>query len=52
MVYRTIKTSEGHKFRVKLSDDDVKARRTYWMAVTLIPFISSAMMFLLWVKMG
>ena len=50
MVYRTIKTSEGKKFRVRLSDHEVVDRRIYWAAVTVLPFVSSVLMFLIWVK--
>lgn len=52
MVYRTIKTTTGHKFKVKMSDAEIRGRRMYWAAVTVLPFVTSALMFWIWVKCG
>ena len=50
MTYKTIKTASGQRFRVPMSDEEIEERQLYWLIVTLIPFISSALMFLIWVK--
>ena len=50
--YKTIKTSTGHKIRVHMTEEEIAARTMYRIAVTVIPFVSSALMFLLWVKLG
>lgn len=50
MVYRTIKTTEGHKYKMKLSKTEIADRRAYWLTVTVLPFVTSMIMFYLWVK--
>ena len=50
--YKKLKTSDGHKYLVRLSDQEIAANRKYWIAVTVIPFVASAAMFFLWVKCG
>ena len=48
--YKTVKTTMGHKIRVHMSDQEVLERMLYWAAVTILPFIGSALLFLVWVK--
>ena len=50
MTYKTVKTASGKRYRVPMSAEEVEERQLYWLAVTLIPFVSSALMFLIWVK--
>lgn len=50
MRYKTIRTTTGRRFRVPMSEDEIVERQMYWLVVTMIPFISSALMFLIWVK--
>lgn len=50
--YKTIKTTTGHKIRVRMSEQEVIERTMYRMAITILPFIGSALMFWLWVKVG
>ena len=50
MRYKTIRTTTGRQFRVPMSEDEIVERQMYWLVVTTIPFISSALMFLIWVK--
>lgn len=50
MKYKTIRTTTGRRFRVPMSEDEIVERQMYWLVVTMIPFISSALMFLIWVK--
>ena len=50
MKYRTYKTTMGHKVRVRMSPEEVAARWLYRFALVAVPFISSALMFYVWVK--
>lgn len=50
--YKVIRTSTGHKIRVHLSEEEIAARTLYRIAVVTIPFVSSALMFWMWVKCG
>ncbi len=50
--YKTYKTRMGRKVTVKLSPEAVRERKLYWTTVVLLPFISSALAFLIWVKVG
>lgn len=48
--YKTYKTTMGHKVRVRMSDEEIAARWLYRFALVVVPFISSALMFYVWVK--
>lgn len=50
MKYRTYKTTMGHKVRVRMSQEEVAARWLYRFALVVVPFISSAALFYVWVK--
>lgn len=50
--YKTIKTTMGHKIRVRMSEEEIAARALYRMAVVIMPFLSTALMTFIWVKMG
>ena len=50
--YMTLKTNMGHKIRVRMSDEEIAGRTLYRIAIVTLPFLASAGMFLLWVKMG
>ena len=50
--YKTIKTTLGHKIRVKMSDEEIQEREMFNALVVLMPLIGSALMFFLWVKVG
>lgn len=50
--YKTIKTTLGHKIRVKMSDEEIQEREMFHAMVILMPLIGSALMFFLWVKVG
>jgi hypothetical protein len=42
--YKTLKTTEGRKFRVRMSEDEQAERELYWMVVTCLPFLASVLM--------
>ena len=48
--YRTIRTTTGHRIRVRMSADERDARFLYWFSLVTITFAGAAGMFLLWVK--
>lgn len=50
--YKTIKTTLGHKIRVKMTDEEIQEREMFNALVVLMPLIGSALMFFLWVKVG
>ena len=50
--YRTVKTTMGRKIRVRMSEQEVLDRMIYWAAVTILPFVGSALLFWVWVKVG
>ena len=50
--YRTIKTTLGHKIRVRMSEEEIAERELFHLVLVAFPFISAALMFLLWVKVG
>lgn len=50
--YKTIKTTLGHKIRVKMTEEEIQEREMFNALVVLMPLIGSALMFFLWVKVG
>lgn len=50
--YRTERTTMGRKIRVRMSDDEIAERELYHLAIVALPFITAALMFFLWVKVG
>ena len=42
--YRTFKTTMGRKYRVRMTKDEKDERSAYWMVVTMMTFVSSALM--------
>ena len=50
--YMRIKTTTGHKYNLRMAEDERAARIMYRVALVIVPFISSAVMFLIWVKVG
>lgn len=52
MKYRTFKTTMGRKYRVRMTDDELAERELFNIVLVLLPFVSAALMFFLWVKAG
>ena len=50
--YRMERTTTGHKYMVRMADDEVAGKILYNIALVTIPFFASALMFLLWIKVG
>ena len=41
--YKVLKTSEGRKYRVLMSEDEQAERELYWIVVTSLPFLASVL---------
>ena len=50
--YRTLKTTMGRKYLVRVTSEEAAARWLYNVALVVVPFVSSALMFYVWVKVG
>lgn len=50
--YMKLKTTEGHRYLVRMTDEEITARRIYNAVLVILPFVTSAVMFWLWVKLG
>ena len=49
-MYKTMKTTLGHKYRVRMAEDSKAERILYWLVLTVLPFITAAGMTLQWIK--
>ena len=47
-MYKTMKTTLGHKYRVRMAEDSKAERILYWAAVTVLPFVGTVGMLMLW----
>ena len=50
--YKTIKTTLGHKIRVPMSEQEIFEKQLLALMITLFPFVTTALFFFLWVKVG
>ena len=50
MYYKTLKTTMGRKYRVRMTDDEVAERDLFRLAVIGLPFLASVLMTILWIK--
>jgi hypothetical protein len=50
--YKTLKTTMGRRYRVRVTSEEAAARWLYNVALVVVPFVSSALMFYVWVKVG
>ena len=50
--YKVLKTTMGRKYKVQMTDDEIAERELFYMAVTVLPFVTAVLLFLVWVKMG
>ena len=50
--YKTFKTTMGHKIRVRMSEEEMAERELFWLSVTVFPFLTGILFFLVWVKAG
>ena len=52
MRYKVLKTTMGRKYKVPMSEEEIAERDLFHLVVVALPFIASALMFFLWVKVG
>lgn len=50
--YMRVKTTTGHRYSVRMAEDEIAEKWTARVLMFMLTFIGSAGMFLLWVKMG
>ena len=50
--YEMIKTTQGHRYYVRMAKDERAMRWIGRIAAAMLTFVCSAGMFFLWVKMG
>jgi len=50
--YKVLKTTMGRKYRVRMTEDEQAEKELFNIILVALPFLASAGMFLLWVKMG
>jgi len=48
--YKVVKTAMGRKFRVRMDEDEIREKKLFRLAVTLMPLIGSMLMFWLWLE--
>ena len=47
-MYKTLKTSMGRKYRVRMTDDEIMERDLYRLAVVALPFFGTVLLMLVW----
>ena len=50
--YIRLKTTEGHRYLVRMTEEEIAARRVYNAVLVILPFVTSVAMFWLWIKVG
>lgn len=50
--YKVQRTTLGHRYYVRQTEDEIAERIRYNVALVVVPFVSAALMFFLWVKVG
>ena len=50
--YKTIKTAAGKRIMVKVSQEEAAAAQMYSWALVVLPFVSSVLLCVLWLRMG
>ena len=51
-MYKTMKTTMGRKYRMRISEDERAERTLYNLTIVFLPFVTAALMFAVWVKVG
>lgn len=49
-MYRRMRTTSGRRYTVRMAEDNTMERILYWAAVTVLPFIGTVGMMMLWMK--
>ena len=48
MQYKTFRTAEGRKVRVRMTEDEIAERTLFRMGITVLPFLTAVLMFMVW----
>lgn len=52
MMYKTVKTSMGHKFQVQMKPEEVRERRLMNITLVVAPFFGAMALFGIWLGVG
>lgn len=47
-MYKTLKTSMGRKYRVRMTEDEIMERDLYRLALFALPFFGTVLLMLVW----
>ena len=48
--YRTFRAADGRRVRVEMTEDEIAERTLFRMGITVFPFITAVLFFLVWLK--
>ena len=49
-MYRRMRTTSGRRYTVRMAEDSKAERILYWAAVTVLPFVGTVGMMMLWIR--
>lgn len=52
MKYRTFKTTMGRKYKVPMTEDEIAERSLFRMAITVLPFLGTVLLTIVWLARG
>ena len=47
-MYKTMKTTMGHKYRMRMAEDEVAERDLFRLAVVVLPFLGTVALMAVW----
>ena len=47
-MYKTMKTTMGHKYRMRMAEDEVAERDLFRLAVVALPFFGTVLLMAVW----
>ena len=50
--YKTFRTTMGNKIRMRMTEEEIAERELFHIVLVALPFLASALLFFVWVKMG
>ena len=50
--YKTLKTTMGHKYRVRMAEDEAAERDLYRLTIIALPFVCSVLMSIIFFARG
>ena len=46
--YRTFRAADGRRVRVEMTEDEIDERTLFRMSITVLPFLTVVLMFMVW----